>query len=520
MTTFAHSIASKFLSWRDAVWTEKLVTHVPWIETDDSDTLVVFCHARSSYYAALYLLIAHGLARRGVASCFLFENDWGERCFPDLIIDGEQLSNSLSVDVAKTSISCGRERARRFDWVFDLAGERIEADGLNLFFLIRNTLRARHRRYNIDFSAPEIVEACTCMTDTCDLLFHYFMLMKKLAGEKKTAIKIAAWELDYLPSGVFRLLCEQFSEDGDVEYLDLARGYPHYFGHHYRDSYVGIANITRTKAADRLVIGKEELASFAERGDDRDVLLESVNKALNPTREFSASPRKAEIIDLTRGYRERGRSVFVLLAHVFYDTPVLDESPSYPGMCDWIVDTIRFFKGRDDLLLLKPHPGEFWVNEPEKEPTETLADFLGDMVDADDNIVMLEPRLFRINDLHPHLTCGLVWRSSVALELTYLRVPCIIAGTPPYRSLDLTYAKDRDDYFSLIEGAGELRVGDEESLNAARYIYCMEMDKQVRVDCLYCDHSSGLNHWAAKGLKRYLARGNEAIDMIIDKVLE
>jgi len=216
----------------------------------------------------------------------------------------------------------------------------------------------------------------------------------------------------------------------------------------------------------------------------------------------------------------QNKKVFVLFTHLFYDTPIYDTSPSFKDMCDWILGTIEFFNKRDDLLLLKPHPVEIRPDEPQKEPNETLASFLDDRVEKiNDNICLLEPRLFAMEEICPHMSCGLIWRSSVGMELAYRRIPCIIAGTPRYISLDLIYPKSKEDYFRLIERAKELKVTKEQALNTARYMYCLK-NKYIHINCLQYDRNSRNMHWNREALQDYLKNGNKNVDILIDQMLD
>ena len=521
MREYLQAIGTKYLRWSDVISTKRLLKNTPRVDIDDSDILFVFSHVRSHYYEKLYTLIAHELSKRGIPSCFLFRSDLLNSYFPNLVIDKQVISNSLFVKTHKVSITDGIGETPHFEWIIDLEAERIEANGIDFFPLIRNSLRSINKRYSIDFSDKRYVDICNELVKTCDLLFQYLLLLKKHAKNRGVEIRIVGWESGYIPNGFFRMLCGQLSKDRDVEYIDLARGYMHYFGHHYRkESYVAAANCTRTGGNNRIVICDKEFGALVKKNDDQNEMLASVSEALSANRRATiGSQRKNEIIELINGYRSRGQKVFVLFAHLFYDTPMYDESPSFKDMGEWITETVEFFRTRDDLLLLKPHPGEVRPDAPEKEPSETLASFLGDTIDDAENIVLLEPRLFGIEDLYPHLSCGLIWRSSVGMELTFLGVPCIVAGTPPYKVLDLVYAKDKTHYFDLIERVHELRVSDEQVLGVARYIYYLKEYKHFHIDCLRYDPHSRKHYWDRGSLQRYLKKGDEELGALVDKIL-
>lgn len=513
------ALVTRYLDKRDRAWTERLVDAATAPSLDDADTLVAFSHVASPYYAKLYSLFAHALAGRGIPSCFLFHNESLDGRFAQVSVGDQVLSGSLRVERLKVSISNGRQEGSRYQWTVQPEAGKIEAEGVNIFPVIVTTLRALYKKYNLDFTEEAVIDDCRHMVGTCDLLLDYVMRLKTLAKEKGVAVKLVGWESDYIPNGVFRLLSDGLTQDGDIEYCDLGRGYPYYFGQYFRESYISAANCTRTGACDRLIVMRDEFEDFVRTGEDPSEMEQSMAKVLANMQKAPDTPAKDEIVQAVDASRAKGQSVFVLFAHAFYDMPIDDTSPSFGDMCHWISETVETFKGREDLLLLKPHPIEVWTDEPQKEPKETLASFLGERIDGKDNIILLPPRLFDVKELHSHMTCGLVWRSSVAMELAYLGVPSIVAGTPHYRILDFPYPSDAQDYRRLIENARELAVTDEQVLNVVRYIYYLEKHKQLLVDCLRSGADLGRVRWQPRKLSHYLKHGNENVDELIERML-
>jgi len=185
-------------------------------------------------------------------------------------------------------------------------------------------------------------------------------------------------------------------------------------------------------------------------------------------------------------------------------------------MCEWIIETIKYFRGKEDLLLLKPHPAEFLTEQPKRTPNETLASFLRD-TELPENILLLDIHQFSIKDLNPFISCGLIWRSSVAMELTFLEMPCIIAGNPIYRVLDLNYAKNKEHYFNMIEQSQLIKVTEEQQLAVGTYLY-MLVNQHVHIECIsYSDVRKF--HWNIKALRKYLKYGDEKVKSVVENML-
>jgi len=530
----------------DDLLIHKLLKDVEPINIGDADTLFAFSQRGMGFYRKLYILIAHALSKRGYPSIFLFKDNFlsqytpqnsnflsriGEKInvffknfdissyFPRLIIDGKELSNSLVEEVSKIRITDKQEGKLRYDWDIDLEKKIISTNELNFSPLIHNTLRAIFKRYNIDFEDKEILCITKDMILTCDLLFYYFNLLKKHASENKKKIRIVGWETNYLPNSAFLFLCNSLSNDRDIEYIDLSRGYNQYFGYNIRESNIVSSNLTRSGKENRFVVDNNELRSVAEEYDADRTFSEIKNIIKKPiTKDFK--PEQKEVIKLVRKYKSLGKNVFCLFTHLFYDTPLDDSSSSFKDMCEWLLETIDFFKKTDDFLLLKPHPVEIRPEYPEKEPNETLSSFLkSHNIYLSHNIFLLEPRLFSLNEIVIFVDCGLVWRASVALELPFYNVPSIIAGSPPYKILDFNYAKNKKDYFYIIKNIDKLDICDDLKLNVARYLLAMKKN-HVYVNSIAYDKKIKKNYLEKNLIDKYIKDGDKNIDFLVNEVLK
>jgi len=116
------------------------------------------------------------------------------------------------------------------------------------------------------------------------------------------------------------------------------------------------------------------------------------------------------------------------------------------------------------------------------------------------------------------MSCGLIWRSSVAMELAFLRIPHIIAGDPIYKALDLNYAKNKEDYFRMIEQLDTIKVSDKQKMDVANYLYLLE-NKHLHVSCIKYDMELRDFYWDKKELKQYLKAGDEKIRSVVENML-
>ena len=506
-------IRKRIYRFTDSYLTHALLKNIKSVDIKSSKYLFVFNQVDSKFTEKLYILISHRLAAQGIASSFLYNKHLLSPYYPRLDIDGYQISNSL-IPARRGCIKSSHELPLFFEWTVDIEHNRIEAEGINFFSFIRNTLRSMQKRYNVFYNNQDIKDLIL----SCDLILKYFSLFKDYSKKNQKKIRFVGFEVDYIPNGILRMLCEQSSHNNDIDFIELRRGYISYFGqHHHRASYVSMSNLSKTKMESGLAVSKQELAGFDKNSFDLDELLKPVSNALAKDMGYTPSDGQLKTIKTIEDYRSQGKKIFVLFAHVFYDTPLDDDSKVFIDMCEWIMETITYFRGKEDLLLIKPHPAEFVKDQPKKTPTETIASFLSD-TELSENIIILERDLFTIKDLSPFVSCGLIWRSSVAMELTFLGIPCIIAGNPLYRALDLNYAKDKKHYFHVIDQADQLKITEKQKIEVAKYIYLLE-NKHIHINCIKYERNLRKFCWVRKALRKYLKDGNKEVESVVANML-
>jgi hypothetical protein len=500
----------------DAKLTRVLLKNIKPVDIHNSEYIFIFHQIESKFTTRLYILVAHELSKLGIASCFKYHDDLLSRNFPRFEIDGVDISNSFKID-NRFYIKSLHDRQPFFKWQVEIENEKIEAEGINFFPLIRNTLRTMQKRYNIFFKDEENRPVYNELIQSCDLLLKYFLLLKNYSKKYNKKIRLIGFEAAYVPNGTLKMLCDQQSHNRDIEYIDLGRGYMYYFGqYHPKESYISYSNLTQTKESFSYVISKEQFETLNINKIDANELLKPVSNAVKKNSWHKTPDNQKQVIKKIEKFKSKGKKVFVLFAHLFYDTHVFDETPAFSGMCEWISETINYFNGKENLLLIKPHPAEFLPEQPQKAPDETLASFLSD-TELPENIILLDPHQYTTKDLSPYISCGLIWRSSVAMELTFLGIPCIIAGNPLYNALNLVLAKDKAHYFELIEKSHKLTVTEKLKTDVAAYQYLLEKN-HVHIDCISYTKLRKF-HWNRKALRKYLKKGNENIKSIADSML-
>ena len=104
------------------------------------------------------------------------------------------------------------------------------------------------------------------------------------------------------------------------------------------------------------------------------------------------------------------------------------------------------------------------------------------------------------------------------MELSFLGVPNIIAGTTIYNSLDLNYAKNKEHYFHMIAHVAEIKVPQQQKKNVAKYLYLLER-KHIKIESISYHQNFRKFYWNRKELLQYLKSGSKNISSIVEASL-
>jgi len=175
----------------------------------------------------------------------------------------------------------------------------------------------------------------------------------------------------------------------------------------------------------------------------------------------------AEQLDL-----DLSRPVALLCTNVVGDSLALNRQLFTSGMAEWLAVTVKNFESLGEAqLVVRVHPGEMLgAGHPS---TEIVRSALPEMpshvklVGPDSDINTYD--LIQLADL------GLVYTSTVGLEMAMSGIPVIVAGDTHYRGKGFTTdPRSVEDYLATVNramNAGEERLNEDQRELAARYAY-------------------------------------------------
>lgn len=165
--------------------------------------------------------------------------------------------------------------------------------------------------------------------------------------------------------------------------------------------------------------------------------------------------RRWQVVPSQGGDQVRGslglddRPVVLLAANVIGDSLTLGRQLFSRNMSEWLVQTVQYFSAHPELqLVVRIHPGERYTKGPSvadlvsREMTKIPENI--NLISADDQINTYD--LLEISNL------GLVYTTTVGLELAMSGIPVIVAGHTHYRDKGFTYDPSSwEEYFNTLD---------------------------------------------------------------------
>lgn len=196
------------------------------------------------------------------------------------------------------------------------------------------------------------------------------------------------------------------------------------------------------------------------------------------------------------------RPLVVLPANVIGDSLTLGRQVFTESMTEWLRGTVRYFAGRPDVqLVVRIHPGERYVKGPS----------VADVVQAELPDLKTDPALSHIRlvaagdpvntyDLVEIADLGLVYTTTVGMELAMSGAPTVVAGQTHYRGKGFTLDPSSWDEFSdLVEAVlaqpAAYRLSREQLEQAWNYAYRFFFDYPLEFPWHLLQYWKDLEEW-------------------------
>lgn len=209
-----------------------------------------------------------------------------------------------------------------------------------------------------------------------------------------------------------------------------------------------------------------------------------------------------------------------LFSNLTWDSAVIGQAGAFDSIRSWIRDVVRHMANRpQDELLIRAHPAESKL--PGKQTREPVAAILDELGPLPANVRLIEPEdpissypIMEASDV------GLVFSSTVGLEMALLGRPVIVAGRTHYRGKGFTLdPADAMEHAQMLDRA----LDDPESVVpdvdlARRYAHLFFFEHPVEWRSVE-EHVLGLARLTIKDLDALAPGADEDLDRVCALVL-
>ncbi|MBY0353723.1 hypothetical protein K2W90_05145 [Candidatus Babeliales bacterium] len=229
-----------------------------------------------------------------------------------------------------------------------------------------------------------------------------------------------------------------------------------------------------------------------------------------------------KVVQQSLSHIDFSKPTYLLPINIIWDAAALEVPKAFGSMPSWLEKVIEFFKKKPEYnLILKTHPGEW--NKYFPVTRQGMYDFcLG--LNLTSNIVCLRPDTnIQAYDLFDYITAGLVFTTTLGIEMACAGVPVVTLGHAPYSQKGFTYdPKNYEEYFSLLEDLARNLITSQERFNnqqqARKFLYLYHFVYSIKFDLFnysLTDHNV-LNFSGADALK---PGNNKMFDYVCDSII-
>jgi hypothetical protein len=168
----------------------------------------------------------------------------------------------------------------------------------------------------------------------------------------------------------------------------------------------------------------------------------------NFTRQWQDTPTQGGAV-VRKKLNLDDRPVILLATNVLGDSLTLGRQVFSKTMAEWVEETVRYFAKREDVqLVIRVHPGEVLTHG-----TSMVTVIKAALREIPAHIHLIEPdEKINTYDILEITDLGLVYSTTVGLEMAMRGIPVIIAGQTHYRNRGFTNDPDTwETYFSLLD---------------------------------------------------------------------
>lgn len=241
----------------------------------------------------------------------------------------------------------------------------------------------------------------------------------------------------------------------------------------YDDSYLtGVLNDTDNKWAEK-VLTEKEYATVKRFLDERLGRVQDEGVAFDYNKNNKTHYTREQLNEMLG--IDANKKLIGLFPNIPWDGQVTGGTAVFPNFRDWLKTTVDYFAARDDaVLVIRSHPAEVLTGDAAgHETTETMLKDIYTVLPR--NVLLVGPK-HQVNSytLGENSDFAITYSSTITLELTYLGIPVVLCGCPPFKDKNVAFdIVSQEKYIDLLNRGldGELKVSQDRIDRLFRYLH-------------------------------------------------
>lgn len=210
-----------------------------------------------------------------------------------------------------------------------------------------------------------------------------------------------------------------------------------------------------------------------------------------------------------------------VLTNVVWDAQLHYPDNAFRGMMDWLVQTVRYFKRREDLqLIIRIHPAEVLGALPSRQ---RVADELRmQFAQLPKNVCLVGPDLaLDTYSLVEHCNAALIYGTKMGVELTSRAIPVIVAGEAWVRGKGVTVdVSSPDEYFAALDALPYPgRLAPDIAERARKYAFHFFFRRMIPLEFMEPKEGWPTYRVGVRGLAALERGASAGLDVITDGIL-
>lgn len=219
--------------------------------------------------------------------------------------------------------------------------------------------------------------------------------------------------------------------------------------------------------------------------------------------------------------RLKENDFIVLFTNLNFDTTVLGRNPVFDSMQNWIDEVIEYWISNEikTKLVIRIHPAELKLITASED---FVAPRIINKIEGKDNIILFDAAdVVDSYTLIENMKFGLIYSSTIGLEIAYYGKNCLIGGDAFYKNQNFVIpSENRKDYFEKLQ---HLLIKSPEiidnKVSILRFIHFIYFDRVNWLNGITMDHKNHLNVFNFESIEELEQKNEETLTKFEKEIL-